>query len=47
MEATNNMEVRKRNTRALAIVTIDSIEKRPAKVMKKLAAIVERCSWVE
>jgi hypothetical protein len=31
--------------RALAIAAIDSIEKRPAKVTKKLAAVVER--WVD
>jgi hypothetical protein len=45
MEATKNMEARKRNAKDLAIAAIDSIEKRPAKVTKKLAAVVEL--WVE
>jgi hypothetical protein len=45
MEAIDNMEARKRSARALAIAAIDSIEKRPAKVTKKLAAVVER--WVD
>jgi hypothetical protein len=46
MGATNNMEARKRNAKALAIAAINSIEKRPAKLTKKLAAVAERC-WVK
>jgi hypothetical protein len=42
MEAAKNMEARKKTARALAIAAIDSIEKRPAKVPKKLTAVVER-----